>query len=530
MFRLQSTKWIIVLVIGALIAIGITIGHNNQFVTQTAVGQSSNDTKLSDADADDLVYLERANRAFINLVNRVKPAVVQIKTSKLNRTRRSRSFFDENPFEGWEYRFGPPRGRRDQDNEGEEEQEPGQRLSALGSGVIVSEDGYILTNNHVIEGADEITVTLPNGREYTAKLIGKDAGDGGTDLAVLKIDAENLPALTFGDSDKLEVGEWVVAIGSPFGLSQTVTRGIVSAKSRSTRMVTYGNFIQTDASINRGNSGGALVNIYGQLVGINTAIISGGFTSQGNVGIGFAIPSNLVQQIMTSLITKGIVERGWLGVWIQPVTPNFIEGLNLDEPRGALISDVNANSPAEKANIKHGDVITEVDGVPIRDDKHLTHVVAGIEVGRTVDVKIIRKRREQVLKVKVGKRPSQEVIHAMARDGRQPPFVPDSEGPKEFAGLRVKNLTSESAERYGHDSERGVVVTRVNPGSPAARAGIKVGDLIQEIEWKEIQNVDDYTQRINNLKGESKVSLYVKAQNGRGRFLVLNTDQQRREE
>ena len=526
MFRLQSTKWIVVLVIGALIAIGITIGQdNNQFVTQTAVGQSSNDTKPSAVDAEDLVYLERANRAFINLVNRVKPSVVQIKTSKLNQIRRSRPFSDRDLFEFW---FGPPGDRRDQDNQ-EEEQDPGETLSALGSGVIVSENGYILTNNHVIEGADEIMVVLPNRREYTAELIGKDAGDGGTDLAVLKIDAENLPTLPFGDSDQLQVGEWVVAIGSPFGLSQTVTRGIVSAKSRSTRMVTYGNFIQTDASINRGNSGGALVNIRGQLVGINTAIISGGFASQGNVGIGFAIPSNLVQQIMTSLITKGIVERGWLGVWLQPVDPNFIEDLNLDEPHGALISSVMPNSPAEKGNVKRGDVIVEVDDIPIRDEDHLRYVVAGLEADSTVKVKIVRKRKEKVLTIKIGKRPPQQVVDAMGREGRQSPFVPDSEESVEFAGLRVNNPTSELTKRYGHEGERGVVVTRVNPGSPAARAGIKVGDLIQEIEWQEVQDVDDYTKRINTLKNESKVSVYVKSQNGRGRFLMLNTGQRRKE-
>ncbi len=527
MFCSQSTKWILALMIGAIIAIGITIGQdNNQFVTQTAVGQTSNDTADSHANADDLMHLERANRAFIALVNRVKPAVVQVKTSKLNRGRRPLSFFDEDSFDY----FRPPRGRRDRDNQSEEEQEPRERLSALGSGVIVSEDGYVLTNNHVIEGAEEIRVALPNGREYTAELIGKDAGDGGTDLAVLKIDAENLPALQFGDSDKLQVGEWVVAIGSPFGLSQTVTRGIVSAKGRSARIVTFADFIQTDASINRGNSGGALVNIYGQLIGINTAIISGGFTTQGNVGVGFAIPSNLVKQIMTSLITKGIVERGWLGVGLQPVEYSFIEDLNLDEPRGALITNVWTNSPAEKGNIKRGDVIIEVDDISIRDIGHLMHVVAGIEVGRTVKVKIIREREDKVLKVKIGKRPPAEVLNAMRRSGRQPSFIPAPEAGAEFAGLRVKNLTSELAERYGHEGERGVVVTRVNRGSPAARAGIKVGDLIQEIEWEEVQDLDDYTERIKTLKGEPKVSLYVKSSNGGGRFLMLPNADQRRDE
>ena len=526
MFRSQSTKWIFVLMIGVMVAIGITIGlNNNQFATKTAVGQVSNDTADSQANADDLMHLERANRAFINLVNRVKPAVVQVKTTKLNRIRRPFNF-DDDLFEFW---FGPPRGRRDQDNQDEEEQEP-REINRLGSGVIVSADGYVLTNNHVIEGAEDIKVALPNGREYTAELIGKDAGDGGTDLAVLKINAKDLPALTFGDSDQLQVGEWVVAIGSPFGLSQTVTRGIVSAKGRSTGIVTHADFIQTDTSINRGNSGGALVNIYGQLIGINTAIISGSYSSQGNVGIGFAIPSNLAKQIMTALITKGIVERGWLGVGLQPVEYNFIEDLNLDEPRGALIKNVWADSPAEKGNIKRGDVIVEVDRVLIRDIGHLMHVVAGIEAGRTVEVKVIRRRKEKVLKVKVGKRPPAQVVTAMSRRGRQPRFVPDTEAGKEFAGLRVNELTSELAERYGHEGERGVVVTRVNQGSPAAKAGIKVGDLIQEIEWEEVQNVDDYTKRINTLKSEPKVSLYVKAKNGSGRFLMLQNADQRRDE
>ena len=302
MFKSNSIKWTISLIVVALIvAVGVTISIDNPtFTPQTAIGQTS------DSFSQDFEYLERANRAFIEVVNRAKPAVVQITTTRLVPTRQNPSDFfgDDDLFEFW---FGP-RERREQRDSDEREEEKREVPGGLGSGVIVSEDGYILTNNHVVENAEEVQVILPDGRKYRAKFIGKDAGNRGTDLAVLKIDGRNLPALPIGNSEELQIGEWVIAIGSPFGLAQTVTRGMVSAKGRlldNMNIVKYADFIQTDAAINRGNSGGALINIRGELIGINTAIATGGGFSYGNVGVGFAIPSNLAKQIMTQLIEKG---------------------------------------------------------------------------------------------------------------------------------------------------------------------------------------------------------------------------------
>ena len=510
MFKSNSTKWAISLVVVALIiAVGVTINTDNPtFTPQTAIGQTS------DSFNQDFEYLERANRAFIEVVNRAKPAVVQVTTTRLVSTRQGPSdFFGDDLFEFW---FGP-RERRERQNRDEPEEKEEVR-SGLGSGVIVSEDGYILTNNHVIEGAEGIMAILPNGREYKAKVIGKDAGRQGTDLAVLKIDGDSLPALPLGNSEDLQIGEWVIAIGSPFGLAQTVTRGMVSAKGRSIddiRIVRYADFIQTDAAINRGNSGGALINIRGELIGINTAIATGGGFSQGNAGVGFAIPINLAKRIMTQLIEKGEVERGWLGVSLQPINFDLAEKLKLGEPRGALIAEAIDGMPAEKAGIRRGDVIVEFDGITIRDSNHLMHVVAAAGVGKTVEVKVIRDGKEKVLRVKLGKR-TQEVAE---RSGGR--LIPGEDDAAAFAGIQVQGLTDELAARYGYEGETGVVVTAVEPRSPAARARIDVGTLIQEIEGVEISNLKDYREQIEAVKDQPKILLYVRRPDGNPAYITL---------
>ena len=522
MLRSNSTKWIVALIVVALItASGMTVGIGDQsFTTQTAIGQSSENF------SQDFAYLERVNRAFINVVNRAKPAVVQIATTKLAPVGRPQSpfdsFHDDDLFRYW---FGPrdpgeqpERERRNRDEPKEKQEVPG----GLGSGVIVSEDGYILTNNHVIEGAEDIQVILPNGREYPAEVVGKDSGAQGTDLAVLKIDGKGLPALNFGSSDELQVGEWVIAIGSPFGLAQTVTRGLVSAKGRSRTdigVARYADFIQTDAAINRGNSGGALINIHGQLIGINTAIATSGGFSPGNVGVGFAIPINLAQRIMSQLIEKGEVERGWLGVDLQAVDHDLAEKLKLGEPKGALIRRVGKGMPADKGGVERGDVIVEFNHVPIRDVNHLMHVVAGTEVGQTAEVKVVRNGKEKALKITLGKR-TQAVLAALG-DGRSPRFIPDGEGGQAFAGLHVQDLTDELAERYGHEGEVGVVVSEVERRSPAAKAKINAGDLIQEIEGKEIRNLKEYHKLIQEVQNEPKILLYVRNVNGIPAFVTL---------
>lgn len=509
MFKSNSIKWTISLVVVALIiAVGITINTDKPtFTPQTAIGQTSDNFNL------DYEYLERANRAFIEVVNRAKPAVVQITTTRsvpISRTQRPFDFFREDDlFEFW---FGPREGQ-DQPEERE--------ARGLGSGVIVSEDGYILTNNHVIEGAEDIAVVLPNGREYKATVVGKDAGRQGTDLAVLKIDGDSLPSLSLGNSEKLQIGEWVIAIGSPFGLAQTVTRGMVSAKGRMSPSpgidIAYTDFIQTDAAINRGNSGGALINIRGELIGVNTAIATGDGFSYGNVGVGFAIPSNLAKRIMTQLIEKGEVERGWLGVSLQPIDYDLAEQFKLGEPRGALITQAHKGMPAYKAGIRRGDVIVEFDKVTIRDVNHLRHVVAAAIVGETVEVKVIRKGTEKVLNVKLEKR-TQEVLARLS--GRGEPYIPDEEEVAAFADIRVQDLTNELAARYGYADETGVIVAAVERRSPAARAGIGVGTLIQEIEGVEITNLKDYREQIKVLKDKAKILLYVRQPNDRGAAFV----------
>ena len=509
MFKPNSTKWIISFIVVALIiAVGVTISTDKPtFTSQTAIGQTSDNLH------QDFDYLERANRAFIEVVNRAKPAVVQITTTRSVPVRQNPSdFFGENPFDFW---FGPRERRERRGQDEPEEREEVQ--SGLGSGVIVSNDGYILTNNHVIEGAENITVILPNGREYKATVIGRDAGRQGTDLAVLKIDGNNLPILPLGNSEELQIGEWVIAIGSPFGLAQTVTRGMVSAKGRTSPGIDikYTDFIQTDAAINRGNSGGALINIRGELIGINTAIATGSGLSYGNVGVGFAIPTNLAKQIMNQLIEKGEVERGWLGVKLQSMDYNLAEKLKLGEPRGALIAEAIDGTPAEKAGIRRGDVIIEFDKIIIRDYNHLMNVVAAAGVDETVEVKVIRGGKEKVLRVKIGKRREE----ALAGSGER--AIPDEEGVGVFAGIQVRSLTDALAARYGYEDEVGVIVAAVERGSPAANARIGAGTLVQEIEGVEISDLKDYHERIRAVKDKSKVLLYVRLPSGGAAYITL---------
>ena len=506
MLRFNSAKCKVLLSVLTITAIAITL-YTGFFTAQSADGQAAD---------DDFVYLERANRAFIEVINAAKPSVVQIKTTKLVSERSLQQefdFFDDKFFRYW---FGEPRDRRNRDEPEEEREIPG----GLGSGVIVTEDGYILTNSHVIDGAEDIKVTLPNGREFEAEVIGKDPGTQGTDIAVLKIDGKDLPALKFGNSDNLQVGEWVVAIGSPFALPQTVTRGVVSAKGRSEneiRVVSYADFIQTDAPINRGNSGGALINIRGQLVGINTAIVTTGGFTPGNVGVGLAIPINLASRIMRSLIEKGEVERGWLGVSLQEINHDIAENLGLEEPRGALIAGVGAGMPGDEAGLLRGDVIVEFNNVTIQNGKHLRDTVATTEVGKTVQVKVLRRGKEKTLNVRLGKRTKS----ALAAMGGSKPHFPEDEGGEVYAGVHVRELTDRLAATYGHKGEEGVIVINVERGSPAAKAGIRRGDLIQEIDWEKITTIAEYRQRIKDVADKPKVVLHVRHSNGTPEFIVL---------
>ena len=517
-FRPKLHRYSVILLV--LIALGVAAGllidrDANKFTVQTAIGE----TNETPQESEDFQYLERANRAFINLVARTRPAIVQIETiAKRPQQYRMdveefRRFFGDERFELFRDLI-PDTPRR--------------LTKGIGSGVIVSDDGYILTNNHVIEGAEKITATLANGRNYEAKLIGRDPGGtdvSGTDLAVLKIDAERLPVLPFGDSDALQVGEWVIAIGTPLNLSQTVTRGIVSAKNRPSQSIKYGNFIQIDAPINQGNSGGALINIRGELVGINTLIAIDGLRF-GNIGIGFAIPSNIARDLLPQLIENGEIVRGWLGISMDAVNHDLAEKLKLDAPRGVFVTAVGQNSPAEKGGIRHGDVILEFNGKPIRDLYHLMYSVGTTPAGTSVQIKVLRNGKETQLTVKLEER-TQEAI-ASLRTSVDPEYTAPQELPEteSFAGMQVQKLTPGLARRYAHEDQTGVVVTHVEPESPAAEQGIQTGHLIKEIDYTPIENLKDYEAVIQKLKenNEKLALVYVKDSNHSGNYVTLKID------
>jgi len=366
----------------------------------------------------------------------------------------------------------------------------GPEQQGVGSGFVISSDGYILTNNHVIDEATQIKVKLADGSEYDAKVVGRDPK---TDLALLKAEgASKLQPLQLGDSDVLKVGNWVVAIGSPFGLEQTVTAGIVSAKGRVIGSGPYDNFIQTDASINPGNSGGPLLNMTGEVVGINTAIFS---RSGGNVGIGFAIPVNMAKEIAPQLKEKGHVTRGWLGVGIQKITPELAKSFGLKEEKGALVSQVAEGGPADKAGIETGDVIVEFDGKMVADSNDLPRMVASVPVGNTVSVKVLRAGNVVDREVKIAEMEQKEEVANVST--RKP------------LGVSVQNITPEIARGLGLKAETGVVVARVAPGSPAAKADIRSGDVIQQVNKKPVKNVEDFKQKIENTKDQETILLLI---------------------
>ncbi len=412
---------------------------------------------------------------FVVLAKKLKPLVVNISTTQVSEGRGSHEFSspfgDEDPFNDFWRRFfgGPaPRGQ--------------QRQRSLGSGFIIDGDGSILTNNHVVENAQKIVVKLAaDDQEFEAKVIGRDTK---TDIAVIKINAKtNLPAATLGDSDRLEVGEWVVAIGNPFGLDSTVTSGIVSAKGRHIGQGPYDNFIQTDASINPGNSGGPLINLRGEVIGINTAIFS---RTGGNMGIGFAIPINLVKEVLPQLRGKGKVTRGFLGVLIQKVTPEIAESLGMDKGNGALVANVTKDGPADKAGVKVGDVIIEFDGKEVKDSSDLPIIVARTSVDRRARMKVLRDKKEITLTVSVGELKDEEVVASVPEKGE--------------LGLTVQRLTPQMAESLGLDKSEGVVVSAVEPGSTAEEAGIRRGDVIVEVDRKPVRNLDEYKKAVAAIR------------------------------
>ena len=413
------------------------------------------------------------------LVKEVSPAVVNISTTQVVRFSRPRmrTPFGRDPFDDfWNNYFGnAPRE---------------QKRRSLGSGFIVSEDGYILTNNHVIEKADEITVTLLDKEELKAELVGSDPK---TDIALIKIKAgKKVPHISLGDSEKLEIGEWVVAIGNPFGLGHTVTAGIVSAKGRIIGSGPYDDFIQTDASINPGNSGGPLFNLQGDVVGINTAIIQGG------QGIGFATPIHLAKSVLSQLKEKGKVTRGWLGVYIQRLTPEMAESLSLGNRKGALVSDVTKDGPAEKAGVKSGDVIVSYDGKEVVNEHDLPQMVATTKPGKKVTVVVIRDGKEVRIPVTIAE-----------MEGEKEPGRAGGPDVSKGLGVTVQDITPEIARQFEIENRKGVIVTQVEDGSPADDAGFQDGDIVRSVNRQAVRNVQEFGSLLKKFKGEKTLLFLV---------------------
>lgn len=445
--------------------------------------------------------------SFSSVVKKVSPSVVKVYTTfkapQMGQTQ-GNPFADDPMFR----RFFGDRADRFGGNGEEMRRTPAPKQTGVGSGVVVTKDGYILTNNHVVENADEVKVQFgESGDEYTAKVVGTDPK---TDIAVLKIDARghSFPETTAANSDQLEVGDVVLAVGNPFGIGQTVTMGIVSATGRATLGLEYEDFIQTDAAINMGNSGGALVDAEGRLVGINTAILS---RTGGNQGIGFAVPVNLARYVMENIIENGRVIRGYMGVNIQDVTPALAERFELKERDGALVADVTPDSPAEDAGLKAGDVIVELDGKTIRDSRHLKLQTAQIAPGKDVVVKVSRDGKVKELEVKLKEFPQDKQLAKGKASPGQSDDVTD--------GITVDDLTAEARQQFDIPGKvKGAVVTDVEPNSPAADAGLRPGDVILEINKKAVKNAEDAVAASDGLKEDALLRVWSR---GGSRFVVL---------
>ena len=448
--------------------------------------------------SSDIEILDRSSKAFVNVVKKAKPAVVHInveKTTKQNyRGRQGSEEMFNHPF--FEQFFGP-QFRQKQQQQQPKQQEYTQR--GQGSGFIINKKGFILTNNHVVEGADSIKVTLSDKREFTATVVGTDPQ---SDVALIKIDnAVNLPVLPLGDSSKLEVAEWVIAIGNPFGLDQTVTVGVVSATGRSSiGIADYENFIQTDAAINPGNSGGPLINARGEAVGINTALFS---KTGGYMGIGFAIPINMAKSIEKQLKEHGKVTRGWLGVVIQNVDKDLANSFGLKKAGGILVSEVQKDSPASAAGIKRGDVIIELDGTVLDDVSALRNRVALISPDSKVLFLVIRDGREKKIQVTIGSQPT---------DFDKKTINKGVTSLKEY-GLTMQELTKELAERFDYEAESGLIVSNVEQGSSAAKAGMKPGQLVEEVNKIAVSNLDDLSKALDDSSESDKILLRVRSGN-----------------
>jgi len=433
----------------------------------------------------------KAPTSFSDLAEKVKPAVVNISTTKTYKGQGGFSSpFGRSP-------FGGPFGDDFFDRFFGDIPQREFKQRSLGSGFIISDDGYIFTNNHVVEKADKILVKLSDDKEYEAKIIGTDAK---TDIALIKIKPKNsLPIVDIGDSDKVKVGEWVVAVGNPFGLEQTVTAGIVSAKGRVIGAGPYDNFIQTDASINPGNSGGPLFSMEGKVIGINTAIVAQG------QGIGFAIPINMAKSILADLKTKGKVTRGWLGVSVQDISEDMAKNLNYKSRNGAIVTDVVKGDPADVAGIKVEDIITEINGKVIKDTHEVLLSIAALHVGDKVAIKVIRDGKEIMLSVVVSER-------------KDKPEIASTKGSKEYFGIKAQEITPEISQQLGIPREAGVIISNVENGSPAEDVGLQPQDVIVQVNKVRISSMKEYIKEMTKATEKKSVRLLV--QRGKSRFFV----------
>ena len=422
-------------------------------------------------------------QSFADLADKVRPAVVNISTT-------STVTVPGSPFHQF---FGQDQGGAlDNFFKNFFGQMPDRQMKqqSLGSGFIVNKDGDIITNNHVVDNSEEIKVKLSDGREFKAKVVGRDTK---TDLALIKISSTfgNLPVLALGDSEKMRVGDWVMAVGNPFGLEHTVTQGIISATGRVIGSGPYDDFLQTDAPINPGNSGGPLVNLKGEVIGINTAITATG------QGIGFSIPSALAKSIVTQLKEKGKVVRGWIGVSIQSVTPELARSFGLSEAKGALVSEVYKGGPAEKGGMKSGDIIVAFDGKNIKSSNDLPRLVAETRVGKSVDVVVMREKKEVHLSVKVEELTEEKI-------------AAQSSAPVQSLGMKVDNLTQQLRQQFGTGEKSGVIVVGVDPGSLADEAGIQKGDVIKQVNRKTVRNMGDFNEAMSQKSSDQLLLLLLK--------------------
>jgi len=481
-----------------LISIGFMVGiyFSGKGAKPVVIFSNENDTNKSGQiikasyDSENLASVISLNNAFVNISEKVSPAVVTITTTKVIKTQNP--MFEDEFFRRF---FGLPEGGLKRES------------TALGSGVIVNEKGYILTNNHVVENGEEIKVKLSDNKEYEAEIIGTDPQ---TDVAVIKIDAKDLPYAILGSSEELRVGEWVAAIGSPLreDLAHTITAGIVSAKGRNLDLGNViGSFIQTDAAINPGNSGGALVNIRGELIGINTAIATSGGRA-GNIGIGFAIPIDLAKKVMQDLIEEGKVRRAWIGVTLNEIDDATRKAIEMDKVSGALISSIVKNSPAEKSGLEIGDVILKVDDAEVKDVRHLQYIIARKNIGEKVELEIFRSGKTKKVKLTLGEMPE---------DPESMVYGDDNEGEIEDYGIKVSDITPSIVERFDLDEkESGVLVTAASRESK-----FKAGDIIKRVDNHQVKTVDELKKYINNI--EKEYFLVLVKRSGSTFFLTIET-------